>query len=77
MQAVIFHNGVEDITQCLSEFQQAQQYKFSEKSDDAQMMVARTYARMGNREKAVMEYKKLVDMYPTSEYVARAKARLH
>lgn len=67
---------MKDYTKALGEFQQAQQYKFSEKGDDAQMMIARTYARMGNREKAVMEYKKLVDMYPTSEYVARAKARL-
>lgn len=51
-------------------------YRFSEKKDDAQIIIAQAYAKLGDREKALTEYKKLIDMYPTSEYVGRARARL-
>ncbi|MHB1050072.1 MAG: tetratricopeptide repeat protein [Bacteroidota bacterium] len=60
----------------IKHFQQVMNYRFSEKKDDSQIMIARTYERMGNKEQALTEYQKLVDMYPTSEWVGRARARL-
>lgn len=67
---------MKEYSTALAHFQQVMNYRFSEKKDDAQLMIARTYERLGNREKAVTEYKRLVDMYPTSEYVAKAKSKL-
>jgi TolA-binding protein len=65
-----YTTAIEHLTQVMS-------YRFSEKKDDAQLIIAQSYERMGNRERAMAEYKKLVDMYPTSEYVGRARAKLH
>jgi len=60
----------------IKHFQQVMNYRFSEKKDDSQIMIARAYERMGNKEQALTEYQKLVDMYPTSEWVSRARAHL-
>lgn len=68
---------LKDYSQAIQHFQLVQGYKFSEKRDDAQLMIAQSYERLGDRQKARAEYKKLLDMYPTSEYVKRAKAKLN
>jgi len=65
-----------DYSQAIQHFQHVQAYKFSEKKDDAQMMIARSYEFLGDRAKARTEYQKLVDLYPTSEYVKRARTKL-
>jgi TolA-binding protein len=67
---------LKEYAQAIKHFQQVQGYKFSEKNDDAQLMIARSYELLGDRTKARAEYQKLVDMYPTSEYVRRARAKL-
>ncbi len=67
---------MKDYQAALSHFQAVLNYRFSEKRDDSQLMIARTYEKMGNRENAMTEYKRLVDMYPTSEYAAKAKSKL-
>jgi TolA-binding protein len=65
-----------DHESALEHFKQVMNYRYSEKSDDAQMMIARTYERMGNKEQSLAEYQRLIDMYPASEYVGRARARM-
>jgi TolA-binding protein len=67
---------MKDYSSAISQFQQVMNYRFSQKKDDAQIMIARSYERSGNREKAMLEYKKLIDLYPTSEYVPKAEAKL-
>ena len=67
---------MKDYSQAIQHFEHVQSYKFSEKKDDAQLMIAQSYERLGDKSKAHAEYQKLVDMYPTSEYVQRAKSRL-
>ena len=67
---------LKEYSQAIQHFQLVQGYKYSEKRDDAQLMIAQSYERLGDRQKANTEYKKLVEMYPTSEYVKRAKARV-
>jgi TolA-binding protein len=69
-----FH--LKEYAQAIQHFQQVQGYKYSEKNDDAQLMTARSYELLGDREKARAEYQKLVDMYPTSEYVKFARGKL-
>ena len=65
-----------DFSSAIQHFQQVQNYRYSEKRDDAQLMIAQSYERLGDRQKARDAYQKLVDMYPTSEYVKRARAKL-
>ncbi len=60
----------------LQQFNPVFGYRVSEKKDDAQIMIANCYARMGDRGQARLEYQKLIDSYPTSEYVERARAAL-
>jgi TolA-binding protein len=67
---------LKEYSQAIQHFQHVQGYKFSEKKDDAQLMIAQSYERLGDKLKAQAEYQKLVEMYPTSEYVKRAKSKL-
>ncbi len=68
---------LKDFSQAIQHFQLVQGYKFSEKRDDAQLMIAQSYERLGDRQKARSEYQKLLDMYPTSEYAKRARAKVN
>ncbi len=67
---------LKNYSQAIQHFQLVQGYKFSEKRDDAQLMIAQSYDRLGDKQKAKTEYQKLLDMYPTSEYAKRARAKL-
>ncbi|MDD8017170.1 MAG: tetratricopeptide repeat protein [Bacteroidota bacterium] len=67
---------MKDYKTAIEHFNQVFSYRFSEKKDDAQIMIAQCYEKLGEREKAMAEYKKLVEMYPTSEYVKRAQSKL-
>ena len=68
---------LKDYAAAIPHFQVVLGYKFSEKKDDAQLMIAQSYERLGDKAKAKAEYQKLVEQYPTSEYVKRAKAKLN
>lgn len=65
-----------DYSTALQHFQQVMSYKYSEKRDDAQIMIARCYERLGEKDQAQAEYKKLIEMYPTSEWVSRARSKI-
>ena len=67
---------LKEYSQAIQNFQLVEGYKFSEKRDDAQLMIAQSYERLGDKQKAKTEYQKLLDMYPTSEYAKRARAKL-
>lgn len=67
---------LKEYTTAIEHLNQVLNYRFSEKKDDAQIIIAQAYERLGDKEKALTEYKKLIDMYPTSEYVGRARARI-
>lgn len=68
--------AMKSYTDALEHFQTVFTFKVSEKKDDAQLMIANCYYAMGNRAKAKEEYQKLIDKYPASQYVNRAKERL-
>ncbi|MBN1578884.1 MAG: tol-pal system protein YbgF [Chitinispirillaceae bacterium] len=50
--------------------------KNSSKADDAQFKIGLSYLRMGQQAMAKAELKKLIDRYPASEYIERAKKYL-
>lgn len=51
-------------------------YANSSKADDAQFKIGLSYLKMGQQAMAKEELKKLIDRYPASEYVERAKKYL-
>lgn len=59
--------------EAMEHFNHVFRYRVSEKKDDAQLMIANCYARLRNSMQARAEYQKLIDNYPTSEYVERAR----
>ena len=61
--------------EAISHFNEVFSFTVSEKKDDAQMMIANSYLAMGNKERAKAEYQKLIDKYPVSPYVRRAKEK--
>ncbi len=68
--------AMKNYKEAISHFNEVFTFKISEKKDDAQMMIANSYLAMGNTEKAKAEYQKLIDKFPASTYVARAKEKL-
>lgn len=64
---------VDDYAQAISAFNLVHKYKNSSKSDDAQLKLGLSYLRMGKNDLALDEFKRLINRYPASEYVPRAK----
>jgi len=60
----------------IESFEQVLSFRKSTKKDDAQFMLGQTYYAMGDKVRAKQEYEKLLEKFPASEYVKRAKARL-
>ncbi len=68
--------GLRDYKTAIEHFKDVEKFKVSEKKDDSQFMIAQSYERMGNRQQSQAEYRKFVEMYPNSEYLKRAQAKL-
>lgn len=67
--------GLKRYSEALASFDEVLAFEWSNKKDDSQVMIARCYARMGDRARAEQEYRKLIDVYPASPYVELAKRR--
>jgi len=68
--------GLRDYKTAIDHFKDVDKFKVSEKKDDSQFMIAQSYERMGNRQQAQAEYRKFVELFPNSEYLKRAQAKL-
>ncbi len=68
--------GLRDYQQAIIEFQKVFNYPSSNKLDDAQLKLGLCYVRLGNMERARQEFRKLIDNYPNSEYIERARSYL-
>ena len=64
---------LEDYTQALVSFQNVFKYQNTEKDDDAQLKIGYCYLKLGNKAKALAEFRKMVRNFPNSEYVKNAK----
>ncbi len=67
--------GLKDYKSALEQFNGVFEFKFSNKKDGAQLMIAQCYEKMGDAKQAKIEYEKLVKMYPASPYVERAQKK--
>ena len=68
--------GAKKYSDAIEHFQKVFSFTKSEKKDDAQIMIANSYFALGNKTKAKVEYQKLLDKYPASPYVKKARGRL-
>ena len=68
--------GMHEYKTAIEHFQDVEKFRVSEKKDDSQFMIAQSYEHLGNRQQAQAEYRKFVEMYPNSEYIKRAQAKL-
>jgi tol-pal system protein YbgF len=68
--------GLKDYKNALEQFNGVFEFKFSNKKDDAQLMIAQCYEKQGDMKQAKLEYQKLVKLYPASEFVKRAKKKI-
>ena len=60
-------------TTAVEAFQKVFHYPETEKDDDAQLKLGLCYLELGDRERALVELKRLVVDYPKSEYLGRAE----
>jgi tol-pal system protein YbgF len=65
-----------DFASAIASFKKVSDFQNSPKADDAQLKIGLSFLKMGQQGPAVEELKKLVDRYPGSEYVPRAKKYL-
>jgi TolA-binding protein len=68
--------GLKRYAEAIKNFEEVIAYEWSNKKDDAQIMIARSFARNGDPARAKEEYQKLVDVYPASPYRERALQRI-
>jgi TolA-binding protein len=67
--------GMKRYQEAVARFDEVLDFEWSNKKDDAQIMIAQCYARMGLAARAKTEYQKLIDTYPASPYIDLAKRR--
>mgnify|MGYP001430492795 FL=1 len=65
-----------DFQAALAAFQKVFLFAKTEKEDDAQLKLGLCYLQLGDRDSAMIEFKRLVVDYPESEYVVRAEELL-
>jgi tol-pal system protein YbgF len=65
--------GMRAYNQAIIEFEKVFTFADSDKNDDAQLKLGLCYTRTGNVGKAKLEFQKLLDNYPDSEFVSRAQ----
>jgi tol-pal system protein YbgF len=70
------HFAMGNYAKAIASYQRVFSIPNSEKSDDAQFKIGLSYMRMGEKQQAVNEFKKLLSLYPDSEYVGRARQEL-
>lgn len=63
-------------SEALTHFRHVFEYAQTTKKDDAQLKIALCYEQMGDKTRAKEEYQRLIDQYPVSPYVTRARERM-
>jgi TolA-binding protein len=68
--------GLKRYQEAVARFDEVLEFEWSNKKDDAQVMIARCYSKMGEMARAKTEYQKLIDTYPASPYIDLARRRV-
>jgi TolA-binding protein len=70
------HYAVRQFKKAIIDFEKVFTFTNSNKNDAAQFKLGLCYLRLGDSAKAREEFQRLVDVYPNSEYVSRARTHL-
>ena len=65
-----------NFAKAMAAFRKVFTFQETEKADDAQLKLGYCFLRLGDRRQAAEEFKKVVSLYPESEYTERAKEEL-
>jgi tol-pal system protein YbgF len=65
--------GMNDFTQAADAFQRVFDFSFSYKKDDATLMLGRCYMKLNDNTRAKSFFQGLINDYPDSEYIEKAK----
>jgi tol-pal system protein YbgF len=65
-----------NFAKALTAFRKVFTFPETEKADDAQLKMGYCFLRLGDKKQAAEEFKKVVSLYPDSEYTERAKEEL-
>ncbi|MDZ7372511.1 MAG: tetratricopeptide repeat protein [candidate division KSB1 bacterium] len=68
--------GMEDYNQALVAFEKVFSFPGTNKAADAQLKIGLCYLKLGDRARARQEFQRLIDNYPDSEYVSKARSYL-
>ena len=68
--------GIGKYRQAKTEFTKVFAFRKTEKADDAQLKIARCHLAMGERDRALAAFRKLLDEYPESEYLPAARKEM-
>jgi tol-pal system protein YbgF len=68
--------AIGNFAKAITGFRKVFTFSETEKADDAQLKLGYCYLRLGERKQAADEFKKVVSLYPDSEYTERAKEEL-
>lgn len=70
------HYGLGRYRQAVAAFERVLAFEATEKDDDAQLMMARSYLSLGEKTRAIDAFRQLLKDYDTSEYVDTARKEL-
>ncbi len=70
------HFGLKEYRAAIEHFKKVAEYMQSGRRDDAQVMIAESFMRIGEVPSAKEAFRELVTAFPTSEYVPRARKML-
>jgi TolA-binding protein len=68
--------GAKRYSEAIESFRKVASFEKSEKKDESQLMIARSYAKMGKTDQAKAEYQKFIETFPASPYLPQAKEQL-
>jgi len=68
--------GLKQFQTAIIEFQKVFAYVQNDKYDDAQLMIAQSYTRMGQKDRARVEFETFINNYIDSEYLPVAKRKI-
>ncbi len=70
------HYALRQYSKAIIDFEKVFTFPRTNKADDAQFKLGLCYLRKGDRQKAREEFQRLLDVYPNSEFAARARQHL-
>jgi len=68
--------GAKRYDEAIGQFKKVFLFEWSEKKDDAQIMIANSFLAKGDRKQARAEYERLIKLFPASPYVRHVKEKL-